>query len=961
MVSRLPKNGLLSTLSEDNTSGLVNGSPAFNEEVKRKLGPSQSFDNAQPAASIAKFADLRYTKFDINGFPGDKHAVFIPDNLTLSPSVLEQICSALDREMPSMFLTGVSSLCHPTKMSTTQLRKCPGFAPLMTEVRNSLGLQTKPGEASRDTDTSNKRLVEVADHVLEKKIASTVSNIASAAFRTNVWMYSGPQISNFEIFLQQYIENGETDAFRMVAAHMQDKSYMESMSSKQLMKDLFDSSQVMSPEAVYFARPLHLQGDLWDPTCNRANPEFSEHGYDYWSFDSLDQKMISGHPITQWPWPHANLFLLFYHEENITGAAQADVDWEFSTKMKLDEEAVLFSPETVAPVGYIFIGAPYCWQPQMKRKLLHSIKLANPLVVIDNTPNVSKQISVFVKAIRKVWDKNPLSACRPFLSNERGAVGGSPTAQDLIQAMSPAKLMKHVEREFDSSGMNADERLTLSDIVGLLDLVKRRPQVFKETVCAVDPLTDSAESTITQLMSVFTSQHNCSKEFNSTDVHRSLVLRGWDLHLRLVRRATHLRRFATAMVFLIASLMLLSTTLAMIRIWLKFHNVLYDEEAALSQLASPEPEAPIPYERLLNIALVVLPITVLLLLTIQGSFQIAQSWANVHMGASRVVAEIYYFLGSIPPYDQLPAVNQRRFLKRLRDMVKRLSVSGLSGVREEDLVTGSAGPDQATSADLETLQQQVQQSLYGVEPLWYPCRKVKDAMQACLGGSSWGSFLLATSEHKDLTAPVTAEMYFDIRMMPLKKHYSDMVRASSRLRMLLHCALMLVICISVGLGATDGFSIWIPVSLGLATFVTTLTHWLTPPEVMAAINGALTTLQKLDLRWQGSDIRENRSEATKQRLITATERMVLAVERATSRATAVPEADDEERDIDDGEREDGMDSKQNMRSRPISVAVTPLNLGSGAQTPLGLAHARGMQDELMDDNSSIRWNSRKRH
>jgi len=195
----------------------------------------------------------------------------------------------------------------------------------------------------------------------------------------------------------------------------------------------------------------------------------------------------------------------------------------------------------------------------------------------------------------------------------------------------------------------------------------------------------------------------------------------------------------------------------------------------------------------------------------------------------------------------------------------------------------------------------------------------------------------------------------------LKKHYSDMVRASSRLRMLLHCALMLVICISVGLGAESSFAIWIPVSLSLATFVTTLTHWLTPPEVLAAMNGALTTLQKLDLRWQGSDIRENRSDATKQRLITATERMVLAVERATSRATAVPEADDEERDIDDGDREEaGNDYKQNLRSRPISVAVTPLNLGSGAQTPLGLAHARGLPDDMGDDSSSVRWSSRRR-
>merc|ERR1719507_2806262 len=122
--------------------------------------------------------------------------------------------------------------------------------------------------------------------------------------------------------------------------------------------------------------------------------------------------------------------------------------------------------------------------------------------------------------------------------------------------------------------MNADERLTLSDIVGLLDLVKRRPQAFKEIVCSVDPLRDSAEHTISQLMSVFTSPHACARELNSTELQRSLVLKGWDLHLRLIRRATNLRHFATAMVVSIATLMMLSTVLAMIRIWLKFHDVL---------------------------------------------------------------------------------------------------------------------------------------------------------------------------------------------------------------------------------------------------------------------------------------------------------------------------------------------------------------------------------------------------
>merc|ERR1719189_2044388 len=122
--------------------------------------------------------------------------------------------------------------------------------------------------------------------------------------------------------------------------------------------------------------------------------------------------------------------------------------------------------------------------------------------------------------------------------------------------------------------------------------------------------------------------------------------------------------------------------------------------------------------------------------------------------------------------------------------------------------------------------------------------------------------------------------------------------------MILYCSLMLMICISIGLGASQHFSIWIPLMLGIVTFLTTITHWLTPPEIIAAINSAIAMLQKMELRWQGSDIRENRSEVTRQRLISATERMVLAVERAMSRATAVPEADDDDHDLDEGDRDD---------------------------------------------------------
>merc|ERR1740123_2777100 len=127
------------------------------------------------------------------------------------------------------------------------------------------------------------------------------------------------------------------------------------------------------------------------------------------------------------------------------------------------------------------------------------------------------------------------------------------------------------------------------------------------------------------------------------------------------------------------------------------------------------------------------------------------------MGANKVVAEIYFFLGGVAPYDQNPQSNQRRFLKRLRDMVKRLSVSG---IREEDLVKTANGEQATPNFDLETLQGEIRKSLYGIDPLCFPCRKARDCLRSCCDGVIWGS-LLDGPEHYDMATPVNAEAYME--------------------------------------------------------------------------------------------------------------------------------------------------------------------------------------------------------
>jgi hypothetical protein len=283
------------------------------------------------------------------------------------------------------------------------------------------------------------------------------------------------------------------------------------------------------------------------------------------------------------------------------------------------------------------------------------------------------------------------------------------------------------------------------------------------------------------------------------------------------------------------------------------------------------------------------------------------------MASSRIVLEVYKFLGSVGPYTGGPTVRQRIFSRRLRDMVKHLFASRLL----EDELEGSLHNSAEPFSDPDALTQHVQTTLYGIRP---PCWLWKQ-MQSCLRHQStscgWAELLLQSPETVDMTAPISAEEYMERRVMPLRKYYTRWVHSLSRLRMMLHVALLfaLLSCIILGAG---GYSACIPVTLTSAILVIMLSHWVTPPEVVTAINAALATLNSLDLRWQGSDQRENISDATRDSLVCTTEETALAVARAYSRASMLPDAGMD----DDGPSENEDDDEDlDEYTQPISVSM----------------------------------------
>jgi hypothetical protein len=941
------------------------------------MEPSRVYDygsvpESNPTETSGDTVNIRYTRFTIAGLPGEKHAVFLPDRVKLTISDLEEICAALGMEMPSMTLCGLGSLRHPSTMTTPQLRSSPAFEKIMREARANLGFDEQSGSESgvpfgwcppifglgrdngsrnleqwpaemvggetllpgRQDERKNKALEDFANCVMEKKIATAVNGIANAAFQTNAWTFTGPKISSFEVFLQRCVENGTTEVLRTVAAHMQDRAYMESKISRNLMKQLFDSSEEMSPEAVEVFEPLTLPGDLWHPDKNlSASAEFREHGWDYWSFDSMDSEAAKNHPLLQWPWPWADLFFLFYRERSDSGppgGAGVDVDWGFMTEKRHDRDAIPFQPDLLAPPGYVLMSGGSA----MKKKLLQVMQMLRPVVVIDNTPGVAKQMSALLAVTKSVLQCNP-QACRHFL-RDGAKLSATPTALELLRDLSPGKVLKHIEREFGSSSLERHAELTLSDIVGIVDLIKLRPQAFKETISVVDPLSDTLEQILSRLSSTFTSAYSGSMELNASPVNGQLVLKGWRLHRKLVQSTVKLRQFAAGMEMAVVIVMLLSSVLAVIVVYLHLERDRI--EAAMLLGSAPQDSIqeamarafPVEIVGILKVWMLLLPVTAGILMTLQTHFHFFQKWAHVHFASGQVVSEIYQFLGNVGRYSRAASTNRQRFLKRLQDITRSLA---MLGIREDEFMGGEENGKVDFAADSEALQQHINLSVYGIAPPTWLMLKARE-LRCCCGWDSDravedGRFVI--QEHiQDLTAPLSADAYMEIRVAPLMRYYKGLSNSAARLRTEMNVAIFL--CLGVGSGlAAFSFALWIPVIIVASLCLIILVHNFTPLESLTAVNNALTALHNLDLRWHGSRVSEQRSEAMKKRIILKTEKITLAVAAAISRAPMMPD-DDEDGEEDDFSK-DGTPSTSTPLSRQESARTTPAGPSHQAPTP----------------------------
>jgi hypothetical protein len=790
------------------------------------------------------------------------------------------------------------------------------FCPPVRDNRTlecSINLQEHPGG-----DRSGEELKDFANHVLDKKLTTAVKNIATAAIQTNTWMFTGPQPTTFDVLLQKMIQTCDSEVFTLTAAHVQDKAYMESANAKSMLKKLFESSDVMQGRYIDMFDPVNLTGDFWNPAKNGVNREFHEHGFEYWSFERADQEAAKDHPLVQWPWPWADLFFFFYREAKTAGSYGPEVDWDYTTDKKLDIDSLPLQLDSLAPAGFVFLDG----DAQQKRKLFSMLQSARPIVVVDNTPNVSKQMSLFLDIIKLALN-NDKNACSQFLLDGARSAGGS--RESLLQNISPSKIFKYIEQEYKSSGMEAGARITLSDIVCVIDLVKQRPNFFKETTCVVDPLQDEAEKTIRALASVFCSTYAIGIEGGTSPVNRALVLKGWRLHSKLVHSSMQLGRLGSGVDIFLAAVMFASTVLAVVLIHLRLEKDRLQEMVLTGYMPHDQSKGSSwqpPFASMvdvLNIIMLILPVLGALLMTLQSHFHFAEKWATTHMAANYVVSEIYQFLASVGLYNSSAAANRERFLKRLQEITSHLSKAG---IQEDDFMSAYDGSDDLFTTDNEALQNHINASLYGIYPQTLLQRAFASVCQPSRSGSVKGSF----AQDLDPTSPLTTGLYMEKRVAPLIKYYTDWARCAAGFRTKLSVTIFLLLGIGSALAAFSR-SLWIPVIVGAAAFLTSLAHFMVPSGSIMAVNNALTMLNNMDLHWHGSSYQEQATQSRKNFMITMTERTMLAVASTRSRHPLMPEDEEEIEDFmnmkSDLSMQPATSRPSRSQSRQVSVPGTP--------------------------------------
>jgi len=851
-------------------------------------------------------AELYFTKFRIAGRPGDKVAVFIPHDKPMDAKLVRQLLTPLGLPAPNLVINPIAACYHPRRLLTDK--------ELMSGPIQTLATQHGMRDKNEEIRT-----------IVQNRVNSVVGAVMASAEQTGSWSMAVAGCTTFEICLSTSISSGvSSNAITIGSIALDDDRCCASERSKKLAVALFDRRipadaekfKAMEtqeiPEAAFLGK-VTMPPEVFNGNC------FCD---EQWEYDTAKR-----HPWGDWCWPDAYLHFLSY---KLNDKGELVFGTERGSNYFLGP---LGDTSALAPSASVSVGGKSMWS---KGLFMQALGAAQPMTIINHTGGLSNLFSEMLLAVIAVMNNNEKVFQKVSHEKFHSEQLMKKSIKEKLSMISAHALKEHAMEAsaFDEKDWDPNALLTIPDVVQFLDHVKLRPQVFTETIRVVDPITQSAEECLEVLSSCLSSTYTGVLELGAGDAQREAVAEAWRLYLILEEKAT----------ITYAKFELLSHLAAFLA-WL----------AILLAVVKEELDERLINTQLIGVAVIALPIISGLITGVITTFSHRDKWAKTKWATAEIIKLIYFFRGEVGTYGAQVleensetaddskmslAARKRESRKHFVKKVTTINSHVMTALQEDSWALQTGVVD---AIPMQMMPTEVFASLYGhrttradSENCFEQCCA---AIRDCTGPnrcccprrnritarvnpqntSDLEAPLLDTSmmeagdDNDDCVSPMSAEMYFHARVVPLMKKLAEQSPELSFCHNTLTISVMFCSFFASILGAFHG-SKWIPVALGFAAMLSAFVHIHRANTRLSATNAALAGLRSLEVQYRSSSTMDRRTPAFKQALILRTEQLAMGVTMAwVGAAVALTEGGDDgaENSGKAAEKQDSTTKKQN--------------------------------------------------
>lgn len=458
---------------------------------------------------MAELAKLRHGEFMIEGHPGVKKYILIPEDVNINAKVVEAILKLWDLTPPNLFVQFLSGGAHPKNLVDDEILKSDDFQALIASIEACAG---------KGANDNQRQVKDTVNEVFHRKLLSVFDGIANAIDQTNSWILLQGALgrcSTIEHLLQDAL--GLTGAHPVILGadflHRNDYQPVKEAVCDPLEQGAMPIGLPVKTVVI----PNIREKAFWEKTppqnFDPATPgfeEFKKTGMAFWEWTRGDENL--GHPnnMSHPGMTCATHFIFITTSAPISGARVA-----------------LPNPQVFGSAGSVYLSGGLA----SAQALQHSIMAGEPTLIIKHTAGVAHQNSIILGEVT--------NSCN---ANEHKAV---------------ENIMATIAKELPDSG----HFVKYSHVATLVDVYANRPGLFTDIIRVVDPLKDKPEDVLDILSKCMSSPEAGVPELGVGAAEQNVMLSAWEQHRKLLINAATQAWYANMVVVFMLAAGFLATVL----------------------------------------------------------------------------------------------------------------------------------------------------------------------------------------------------------------------------------------------------------------------------------------------------------------------------------------------------------------------------------------------------------------